>query len=64
MAGNPLPMQRRAVLLMYGWTGLLAFTAVSLAFVPFQVALVWFAAGVLGLWFAVRWPRMRHRTPV
>ena len=26
--------QRRAVLLMYGWTGLLAFTAVGLAFVP------------------------------
>jgi uncharacterized membrane protein len=46
---------------MYGWTALLAFTAVSLAFVPVQVALIWFAAGVLGLWFAVRWPRMRGR---
>ena len=55
--------QRRAVLLMYGWTGLLAFTAVGLAFVPAQVALVWFVAGVLALYLAVRWPRLR-RTPV
>ncbi len=51
--------QRRAVLLMYGWTALLAFTAVGLAFVPVSVAAVWFVAGVLALLVAVRWPRMR-----
>ena len=36
--------QRRAVLLMYAWTGLLAFTAVGLAFVPPGVAAIWFVA--------------------
>jgi UDP-GlcNAc:undecaprenyl-phosphate GlcNAc-1-phosphate transferase len=51
--------QRRAVLLMYGWTGLLAFTAVGLAFVPVSVAAIWFAAGVLALFLAVRWPQLR-----
>ena len=51
--------QRRAVLLMYGWTGLLAFTAVGLAFVPVGVAAVWFVAGVLALLLAVRWPTLR-----
>jgi UDP-GlcNAc:undecaprenyl-phosphate GlcNAc-1-phosphate transferase len=51
--------QRRAVLLMYGWTALLAFTAVGLAFVPVGVAAIWFVAGVLALLVAVRWPRMR-----
>jgi UDP-GlcNAc:undecaprenyl-phosphate GlcNAc-1-phosphate transferase len=51
--------QRRAVLLMYGWTALLAFTAVGLAFVPVGVAAIWFVAGVLALLVAVRWPRLR-----
>ena len=53
--------QRRAVLLMYGWTGLLALTAVSLAFVPVGVAAIWFVCGVAALWVAVRWPRLRAR---
>ena len=51
--------QRRAVLLMYAWTGLLAFTAVGLAFVPPAVAAIWFVAGVLALLVAVRWPQLR-----
>jgi UDP-GlcNAc:undecaprenyl-phosphate GlcNAc-1-phosphate transferase len=51
--------QRRAVLLMYGWTGLLAFTAVSLAFVPAGVAAIWFVAGGAALLVAVRWPALR-----
>ncbi len=51
--------QRRAVLLMYGWTALLAFTAVGLAFVPPGVAAVWFVAGVGALALAVRWPALR-----
>ena len=51
--------QRRAVLLMYAWTGLLAFTAVGLAFVPPGVAAIWFVAGVLALLLAVRWPQLR-----
>ncbi|MEI8056302.1 MAG: MraY family glycosyltransferase [Actinomycetes bacterium] len=56
--------QRRAVLLMYGWTGLLAFTAVSLAFIPAGVAFLWFVCGVLALFIAVRWPRMRTHSQV
>jgi UDP-GlcNAc:undecaprenyl-phosphate GlcNAc-1-phosphate transferase len=54
--------QRRAVLLMYAWTGLLAFTAVSLAFVPAAVSVVWFVCGAAALWLAVRWPRLRARS--
>ncbi len=53
--------QRRAVLLMYGWTFLLAFTAVGLAFVPPGVAAIWFVCGVAVLFVAVRWPRLRSR---
>ncbi len=52
--------QRRAVLLMYAWTGLLAFTAVGLAFVPVGVATIWFVCGAAILLVAVRWPRMRE----
>jgi UDP-GlcNAc:undecaprenyl-phosphate GlcNAc-1-phosphate transferase len=55
--------QRRAVLLMYGWTALLAFTAVGLAFVPPAVAAVWFVAGVAALFLAVRWPTLRAARP-
>jgi UDP-GlcNAc:undecaprenyl-phosphate GlcNAc-1-phosphate transferase len=51
--------QRRAVLLMYGWTGLLAFTAVGLAFVPIGIAAVWFVCGIAVLALAVRWPTLR-----
>ena len=49
--------QKRAVWLMYGWTGLLAFSAVSLAFVPPGVAALWFGCGFLALVVAVRWPK-------
>jgi len=52
--------QRRAVLLMYAWTGLLAFTAVGLAFVPAGVAVTWFVCGAAILFVAVRWPRLRE----
>ena len=52
--------QRRAVLLMYAWTGLIAFTAVSLAFVPVSVSVIWLTVGVAILFVAVRWPRMRR----
>jgi len=52
--------QKRAVWLMYAWTGLLAFSAVSLAFVPPGVAALWFVCGILVLIVAVRWPRMRR----
>ena len=51
--------QRRAVWLMYAWTGLLAFSAVSLAFVPPGVAALWFACGFLALVLAVRWPKLQ-----
>ena len=53
--------QRRAVWLMYGWTGVIAFTAVSLAFVPTSVTALAFGIGVAGLVIAVRWPQWRHR---
>jgi UDP-GlcNAc:undecaprenyl-phosphate GlcNAc-1-phosphate transferase len=46
----------RAVLLMYAWTGLLAGTAVAMAFVPLVWALAGFVIGVLLLVIAVRWP--------
>jgi hypothetical protein len=48
---------------MYGWTALLAFTAVGLAFVPPAVAAVWFVAGVAALFLAVRWPTLRAARP-
>lgn len=52
--------QRRAVLLMYGFAAVFAFSAVSLAFVRPSVTFAVFAVGVGALWFAVRWPRLRH----
>jgi UDP-GlcNAc:undecaprenyl-phosphate GlcNAc-1-phosphate transferase len=52
--------QRRAVLLMYGWSAVIAFTGVSLAFVPPSVSFAAFVTGVVLLGVAVRWPRMRH----
>ena len=46
--------QRRAVLLMYAWTGLIAFTAVAMAFIPIQYALALFG---IGLGLLVVWVR-------
>ena len=48
--------QRRAVLLMYAWTGLIAFTAVALAFIPIGYALAMFAVGLALLVMWVRQP--------
>ncbi len=53
--------QRRAVLLMYGWTAVIAFPAVSLAFVRPSVAFSILLVGFAGLVLAVRWPRLRRR---
>lgn len=46
--------QRRAVSLMYGWTALVAFTAVSLAFVSVAVSSTLFIMGTLGMVLLVR----------
>lgn len=48
--------QRRAVGLMHGWTALIAFAAVSLAFLPVAVSALMFGAGVLVLAFLVLRP--------
>ena len=56
--------QRRAVMLMYAWAALVAFTAVSLAFVPPSVSALVLATGVVGLVVAVRWPRLRPAAKV
>ena len=52
--------QVRAVLLMYAWTGLLAGTAVAMAFIPVPAALGMFAVGLGLLILAVRRPRRRR----
>lgn len=49
--------QRRAVGLMYGWAALIAFAAVSLAFVPAWISLALLIAGILVLAIAARKPR-------
>ncbi|MDP3971437.1 MAG: MraY family glycosyltransferase [Candidatus Nanopelagicales bacterium] len=49
--------QRRAVGLMYGWTALIAFTAVSFAFIPPGASLAGFLVGLLILGLAVFAPR-------
>lgn len=49
--------QRRAVFLMYGWTALIAFSAVSVTLVPWPVSLVVFLVGLGGLVFLVSRPR-------
>ena len=46
--------QRRAVGLMYGWTALLAFTALSLAFMRVAVSATLFIMGTLGMVLLVR----------
>ena len=48
--------QVRAVLLMYAWTGLIAGTAVAIAFVPLGYAVVGFLVGLAVLIIAVRRP--------
>ena len=48
--------QSRAVLLMYAWTGLIAFTAVATAFVPVWAAAAMFAVGFALLAWLVRRP--------
>jgi UDP-GlcNAc:undecaprenyl-phosphate GlcNAc-1-phosphate transferase len=53
--------QRRAVLIMYGWTALIAYGAVGLAVLPAAVALGLVAVGLVGLVLLVGWPRLHHR---
>jgi UDP-GlcNAc:undecaprenyl-phosphate GlcNAc-1-phosphate transferase len=48
--------QMRAVLVMYAWTALIAFTAVAIAFVPIWWALSGFAVGIALLVWVVRRP--------
>jgi UDP-GlcNAc:undecaprenyl-phosphate GlcNAc-1-phosphate transferase len=48
--------QRRAVVLMYAWTALIAGTAVTVAFVPLAWAAAGFLAGLGLLIWAVRRP--------
>ena len=58
--------QRRAVGLMHGWTALIAFTAVSLAFVPLLVSIAVFLIGVILMAVAVLRPlnpRVASPTP-
>ena len=52
---------RRAVLIMYGWTALIAYGAVGFARLPMPVAVAVVSAGVVGLVVLVAWPRRRHR---
>jgi UDP-GlcNAc:undecaprenyl-phosphate/decaprenyl-phosphate GlcNAc-1-phosphate transferase len=55
--------QRRAVLIMYGWTALIAYGAVGMAVLPMPVALTFMVAGVAFLVLVVAWPRLRPRQP-
>jgi UDP-GlcNAc:undecaprenyl-phosphate GlcNAc-1-phosphate transferase len=50
--------QRRAVLVMYAGTALVAFGSVALALVPVGWAVLVLALGALGLGLVVRWPRI------
>jgi UDP-GlcNAc:undecaprenyl-phosphate/decaprenyl-phosphate GlcNAc-1-phosphate transferase len=52
---------RRAVLIMYGWTALIAYGAVGLAVLPAGVALVLSLVGLVALVVLVGWPRLRPR---
>jgi len=52
---------RRAVLIMYGWTALLAYLAVGLAFLPTWLALVLAAVAFATLVIVVRGPRRAAR---
>ena len=53
--------QRRAVLIMYGWTGLIAYGAVGFARLPMPLAVTVVVVGVIGLVVLVGWPRRRSR---
>ena len=53
--------QRRAVLIMYGWTALIAYGAICLAFLARQVALALVVVGLVALVVLVGWPRFRSR---
>lgn len=55
--------QQRAVLLMYAWTGLIAGTAVAVAFVPVGYALAAGAIGLALLIWAVLRPSVSKATP-
>lgn len=52
--------QMRAVLVMYAWTGLIAGTAVAVAFVPLGYAVIGFAVGLAVLVWIVRSPGKQH----
>ena len=51
--------QRRAVLIMYGWTALIAYGAVGLAVLPIPLAIGAMALGLVALVLLVEWPRLR-----
>jgi UDP-GlcNAc:undecaprenyl-phosphate GlcNAc-1-phosphate transferase len=54
--------QRRAVLLIYLWAGVLAFGAVALTFINDPVVVLWTVGfGLLLAALASAVPRMRHR---
>jgi len=53
--------QRRAVVLMYAWTAVVAATALALAFVAVPWAISFFVAGMAGLATAVFWPMATRR---
>jgi UDP-GlcNAc:undecaprenyl-phosphate GlcNAc-1-phosphate transferase len=54
--------QRRAVLLIYLWAGVLAFGAVALTFITDAVVVLWTVGfGLLLAALASAIPRMRHR---
>lgn len=53
--------QQRAVVLMYAWSGLIATTALALAFVPLAWALAYLLVGIVGLVVLVMFPRWRTR---
>jgi UDP-GlcNAc:undecaprenyl-phosphate/decaprenyl-phosphate GlcNAc-1-phosphate transferase len=51
--------QRRAVLILYSWTALIAYGAVGLAVLPAPLAVALIAAGLVALVLLVEWPRLR-----
>ncbi len=51
--------QERAVLIMMAFTAVIAFGAVSTAFVPMWATLLWLTSGAVVLWIWVRIPRRR-----
>jgi UDP-GlcNAc:undecaprenyl-phosphate/decaprenyl-phosphate GlcNAc-1-phosphate transferase len=53
--------QRRAVLIMYGFTALIGYGAVGLAVLPAPLAITLVVVGVVGLLLVVGWPRLQRR---